>query len=406
MLYEKKMLILSGDGKGVVLIEKSAVGVKFSLRTFDMPTCGVLRAGVITKTSVSVRDLPAGDNPAAVFSLDAGDISSLHFAVFDKKLRLYGCIGSRMWEANVMDLLCKADRRAPDTNIADAPLPPIAPPPKVLPLPDGTGIPQSRLALYGDEALSEENFYTPVAPSRMRVVDSFLDSPRAFDELAPRIEPKEKTEELVALSVENGDNKSEDGQVIEEIHIETADDSDEAQAEVAASEQAYASPETSAEASAEEGAEESIETSAEDGAYDMPWQLEAKWIKSRSHRAMTANKQTVRRAEQKQSVKHVRDTAFFEIAREDIENLFAYGERDGELNSLISDFEWIKVDAGGNTISVGRGEGVLCYAVKGTYSKVPPLGEGSQWAPIDANAPTGKGYWLVFQNMIDGTIIK
>ena len=113
MLYEKKMLILSGDGKGVVLIEKSAQGVKFSLRTFDMPRCDDLKAGIVTRTSVFVRDLPSGNNPAAVFSVNAGNIDELHFAVFDKHLRLYGTNGKRMWEANLMDLLNKNDRRAP-----------------------------------------------------------------------------------------------------------------------------------------------------------------------------------------------------------------------------------------------------------------------------------------------------
>ena len=151
MLYEKKMLILSGEGKGVVLIEKSARGLRFSLSTFDMPTCGELKAGVITRKAVFVRDLPQRDNPSAVFIVEADDVSDLHFAVFDAKLRLYGTNGKRMWESNVMDLLCKNDRKA---QIDDSPqlaaLPPISTPPKVLPMPDGTGIPQSRLELYGD----------------------------------------------------------------------------------------------------------------------------------------------------------------------------------------------------------------------------------------------------------------
>ena len=154
MLYEKKMLILSGEGKGVVMIEKSGRGVRFSLKTFDMPYCGELKAGVITRRAVNVRDLPKGDNPASVFILDGlDDISELHFAVFDKRLRLYGAIGKKMWEANVMDLLCKNDRRpAFDNGVRLGALPPISTPPRVLPMPDGTGAPQARLSIYGDEA--------------------------------------------------------------------------------------------------------------------------------------------------------------------------------------------------------------------------------------------------------------
>ena len=36
MVYEKKMLILSGEGSGVVMIEKSARGVRFALRTLGL----------------------------------------------------------------------------------------------------------------------------------------------------------------------------------------------------------------------------------------------------------------------------------------------------------------------------------------------------------------------------------
>ncbi|MDE7108221.1 MAG: hypothetical protein K2O39_07850, partial [Clostridiales bacterium] len=90
MLYEKKMLILSGEGKGVVLVEKSAKGLRFSLSTFDMPTCGELKAGVITPHAVYVRDLPKRDNPSSVFILEGTEADNLHFAVFDTKLRLYG----------------------------------------------------------------------------------------------------------------------------------------------------------------------------------------------------------------------------------------------------------------------------------------------------------------------------
>lgn len=405
MLYEKKMLILSGEGKGVVFIEKSAVGVKFSLRTFDMPPCGELRAGVITRSAVSVRDLPAGDNPAAVFSLDAGDISNLHFAVFDKKLRLYGCIGKRLWEANVMDLLCKADRRAPMTErVNSAPLPPIAPPPKVLPMPDGTGIPQSRLSLYGDEALAESDFYTPVDISaRLRVVDNFLDTPRVFEELAPRVVPPEaehaeKAEISVAgsepVEYEEADVDAEDGDPTDETKVETRAETNVENVDI--------SPSVQAEVAAAEPIEKAEPT---DGEY-MPWQREAQWLKRRSSRSAATYKPAVKPLEQKQTVRRVRESAFFELAREDIDKLFSQAEKDEKLSALLPDLEWVRVDADGNTISVGRGDDVLCYAVAGAYSKTPPLGDGSQWVPSDKNTPTGKGFWLIFQRLSDGTIVN
>ena len=66
-----------------------------------------------------------------------------------------------------------------------------------------------------------------------------------------------------------------------------------------------------------------------------------------------------------------------------------------------------KVNTDGNTISVGRsGSEFLCYAVSGVYRKVSPLGDEAQWAPSDRNIPTGKGFWLIFQNLATGEIIK
>ncbi len=447
MLYEKKMLILSGDGKGVVLIEKSANGVKFSLRTFDMPHCGELKAGVITRSVAVVRDLPGGTNPAAVFSLDPGDISSLHFAVFDKKLRLYGCIGKRMWESNVMDLLNRSDRRAPNVErMPIAPLPPIATPPKVLPMPDGTGIPQSRLALYGDEALAESDFYTPLDISeRMPIVDKFLDTPRVLpQELAPRVVPHEfveqPTEEITGFAVEGtvtesmaktdraGETVVMDGdetsaKTVDTIETPTAanekiesdagsertSDADmrvmrgtdaEVREPITKSALQQDPDEIDPARAVAATAEQTVELGT-----DMPWELQARWILNRSHRKVTVRKTEVKPIEHKQTVKHVRDMAFIEIARDDIEKLFRHAERDGTLKDLLPDLEWIRVETDGNVISVGRGDGVLCYAVAGVYAKTSPLGEQSQWLPSDRNTPTGKGYWLIFQSMIDGTII-
>lgn len=434
MLYEKKMLILSGDGKGVVLMEKSAGGVRFSLRTFDMPLCGELKAGIITRKRVAVRDLPQTPDPAMTFSLDIDDISDLHFAVFDKKLRLYGCVGKRMWEANVMDLLCKSDRRPPVSTerMPMAPLAPIAPPPRVLPMPDGTGIPQSQLKLYGDEALAESDFYTSLdLQSKMPVVDKFLDEPRVLDGLAPRIEP-------TSLS-ETGSEKADAVPVAHEAVTdavyeqsdETVDMSEGESSETVESheEDVPVEADTPAQPTAEatrqfaSAAENTVKTAVSGGTNDgeamravaatvtedaAPWEMEARWLKKRSNRELVKKTGSTARPVNNRptAVRHVRETAFIELARDDIEKLFRYGEKDEQLSELLPDLKWIKVDTDGNTISVGRTDGVLCYAVAGTYGKVSPLGSDSQWLPSDRKTPTGKGYWLIFQSLADGTIIS
>ena len=419
MLYEKKMLILSGDGKGVVLIEKSARGVRFSLSTFDMPVCGVLKAGVITPQAVHVRDLPQRENPSSVFILDIDRLDNLHFAVFDDRLRLYGTNGKRMWESNVMDLLCKNDRRPQnDDRMPLGALPPIAEMPKVLPMPDGTGLPQSRLALYGDEAIAESNFYTPLdIPSRMPIVDKFLDEPRLLDGLAPRIMPKSapiEAETTAVIDVEPTDAQPEPAQQVETKLAENIEPEQPTETET------IEKPETvkAAESVTGESPVEKVDVKTLDDnnvmsaaaatvtAKEMPWALQARWIKSRGKRGVRFSTSEVKPIAGGAKVKPLREVSFIERAAADIDKLFAGAEKDDKLTSLLPDLQWVKVPTDGHIISVGRGgNDFLCYAVTGTYQKTSPLGDEAQWLPENKSIPTGKGYWLIFQSLKDGNII-
>ncbi len=398
MLYEKKMLILSGEGKGVVLIEKSAKGLRFSLSTFDMPTCGELKAGVITPRAVYVRDLPNRDNPSSVFIVGGTEADNLHFAVFDTKLRLYGTNGKRMWEANIMDLLTKNDRRAP---VVDRPtlaaLPPISTPPKVLPMPDGTGIPQSRLEIYGDEQIAETNFYTPIDMSaRMPVVDKFLDTPRALDAppildgLAPVLEKSAATEaETTAIT----DADDSDNMEVDMLEADNTDNAEVVNDTAEPTEDAMPAAAATADSPTAYGG-------------SRPCELAARWLKTRSTRALKGEQMSVKPITNKQQVKPIREISFIERAQSDIQKLFDSAEKDEKLSSLLPDISWVKVPIDGHIISVGRGgNDFLCYAVSGTYEKTSPLGDEAQWLPENKAIPTGKGYWLIFQSLKNGEII-
>ena len=410
MLYEKKMLILSGEGKGVVLIEKSAKGLRFSLSTFDMPTCGALKAGIITPYYVTIRDLPARDNPSLVFTVDGDSADNLHVAVFDTKLRLYGTNGKRMWEANVMDLLCKKDRHAPiDTRPQLAELPPISTPPKVLPMPDGTGIPQSRLEIYGDEQIAESNFYTPIDLSaRMPVGEKFLDTPRATDApsilegLAPTLEKHSAIVETTAIDDSdsaqdgnrNGSDDTDDSDVNKDDNVEDekVQDRDDIENTV-------------------DSAKVPAAAATSDGGFDYgsrPCEMAARWLKTRSTRAIRGEQSpAVKPFPTKTQVKPIREMSFIECASADIDKLFGNAEKDDKLAELLPDIQWVKVPVDEHVISVGRGgNDFLCYAVSGTYEKTSPLGDEAQWLPENKSIPTGKGYWLIFQSLKDGSIIK
>ena len=156
MRYEKKMLILSGKGKGVVMIERSGAGVRFNLRTFGLAPMPQLKAGIVTPRTVIIRDLPPIADPSAMFVTDDLDLDKLHFAVFDDEIILYGATGERMWESNLTDILLRRDRMTSPT-----------PTPQKLPPSDGkeyTRLPPPEPAVraaYLDEAIPRDDFYTP-----------------------------------------------------------------------------------------------------------------------------------------------------------------------------------------------------------------------------------------------------
>ena len=75
------------------------------------------------------------------------------------------------------------------------------------------------------------------------------------------------------------------------------------------------------------------------------------------------------------------------------------------IHALLPELKWVKVRFDGHAVSVGQGGTVLCYAVAGLYEKSSPFGDKAQWLPKLKNAPTGKGYWLIFQDLASGDIV-
>lgn len=143
-----------------------------------------------------------------------------------------------------------------------------------------------------------------------------------------------------------------------------------------------------------------------DAVAGMPWERTAKWLKARSERNPVVKRERVHAVEQKTNVATLREVAFFERCRADIEKLFSSAPKDEELTALLPDIEWVRVEFGGHAVGVGRSDNAfLCYAVAGQYEKASPLGDEAQWLPKLKNSPTGRGYWLIFQDLISGDIL-
>ena len=103
---------------------------------------------------------------------------------------------------------------------------------------------------------------------------------------------------------------------------------------------------------------------------------------------------------------------FYESVKEQVDRLFANNERYAALEKLLPESRWARVDYDekGRYYLVGTiGDPVryLCYGVPGEYSPTPPpdLAGYCQWLALDENDPSGKGFWIMYQDGVSGKSI-
>ncbi len=110
---------------------------------------------------------------------------------------------------------------------------------------------------------------------------------------------------------------------------------------------------------------------------------------------------------------NVGDTFYDNIA-EQIEDLFSKYPAETNLEELIPNSKWVKIDYenSGNYYVLGLiyediSLKYICYGVPGEYKEVAPNGldNYSQWLPTNVNEPTQDGYWVMYQNAITGESI-
>ena len=95
------------------------------------------------------------------------------------------------------------------------------------------------------------------------------------------------------------------------------------------------------------------------------------------------------------------------------EYIFENYPPDDELNKLIENSKFVKVDDNSQSYSIGAiyendKMKYICYAVKANYNSPAPeeLGKFHQWLPIDLDDPLSEGYHIVYQDANDLKIIE
>lgn len=105
---------------------------------------------------------------------------------------------------------------------------------------------------------------------------------------------------------------------------------------------------------------------------------------------------------------------FYAQVKDKLQKLFEENERDEELCNLIPDSQFVRIYYDRDkyySVGLVRENGqpsYLCYCVPQERASEPPEEfEGlCRWFPRDIENPEGAGYWMLFQNLSDGSYIR
>ena len=106
---------------------------------------------------------------------------------------------------------------------------------------------------------------------------------------------------------------------------------------------------------------------------------------------------------------------FFDEISSQLDMLFEKYPIDEVLCDIIPNSKWVKVDYDekGKYYVVGliyyeSEVKYVCYGFPAMWTEKPPVdfNEKAQWLPIDVAEPHGQGYWITYQDALDGEMVK
>ncbi|MBP5651369.1 MAG: hypothetical protein J6X00_01700 [Clostridia bacterium] len=107
------------------------------------------------------------------------------------------------------------------------------------------------------------------------------------------------------------------------------------------------------------------------------------------------------------------DHNFYELIKPQLEQLFADYGHEENLENIIPNSKWVKVDFDGDGKEYVVGKifeddnlKYICYGVPGEFSTTPPekLVKYSQWLPLDSSGEVG--YWIMYQDAYTGEALQ
>lgn len=399
MVYAKKLIVLTGaGGKGTVTLERSASGLECRLTTYNLPD---LTAGRYVLAFLGERtqafELGRVGRMNIRVRLEDMRIDNIHIAVAavgaDIAVRLYGTNApAALWEGNMVDRIrrhMKADEPAREP-VRTAGLPAYS----SRPVEDFFFDIFPTSGAYKDNAVARVNYYAPdYAPAGPE----------------PSVPPA-GIADRAAVGPETGAPTSGISAMRPPVSAERRDE---------AATAAVAPEDTSAEF-ADSGADERTEPSALERAYLLKL-TEGAALRS----AVTAEKPPSEKAALKKAAAakdipragaataaRIRSVSFYEQTAAQITRLFSENPRHAELEKLLPDTKWARVDFDGKNYYavgvVGARPDYVGYAVPARFTSRPPeeLDGYAVWVPMDPALPEGDGFWVMYQDAATGESVK
>lgn len=437
MVYAKKLIILTGaGGTGAVNLEKSAAGLQGRLNTYELPD---LARGYYVLAFMGNRprmiDLGEAGRMTVNFSLDPEtDITALHCAVArigngSVDVMLYGTLaGKKMWSGDVADhIRRKIEGKASSSEsiyskrkIEDYFF-------DILPASGG----------FHDGAVAKINYYAP---------DFKPEESAATEAASPASAPTEENAQAAASALEIPPLTA--GPVGKSPAQAAADSYDPAPSAASVSEASNkmsASPQAAADSSpaftAAPVSEAPVSASPVSAAAPNskpetaaaadpppvrtlrsdPLELEKEYLLklARSAAVTAAGKESAAAAvpQPKSDSFRLADAprpkplTFYELIKPKLDKLFAAGTPLAELENIMPDTRWIRVDYDGKRYYavglIGTRPDYVCYGVPARFTPEPPeeLRGYCNWLPTKGDEPQGDGYWLMFQDADNGASV-
>ncbi|MDE7395482.1 MAG: hypothetical protein K2M95_05140 [Clostridiales bacterium] len=432
MNFEKKLIVLTGkDGKGTALVERNGMGVFLLLNVFSLPDLktGEYAVGVKTGTTVLSRDLGSLGRIRTRIELPDGDYSAVHLVIFttaNSEAVLYGTAAKRrMWEGNLMDGLrrSKVDEKTLSTTKASTPPQEFAYSERKIEdyfldiLPGGP---------YADGAVAQTNYFAFSQASNADAEEEKPYRPILADEEEPvqREKPLRAAEEERAPSEQNAERREEKPAPLrlpsemERAYLSKRFPSSRLTEELISDTEAIAATvmEAQQEAKTPYYAEQSTPPRSESFVFfDAEEEQDATDIFGEQNKAEKTDDapRFVKKAADytaEAAVAAVKTSAdFYTRVKPQIERLFKNGQPFPPLESLLPNTKWVRVDYDGRgryylVGLIGDAPDYLAYGVPGSYASRPL--EGADFIPEKEDAPTGNGYWVLFQSARTGEEIN